>query len=96
MLLSPGDYVAEVKLVWTKDIASSEKGLFLALVKAVNYRQTFGTTEGLASFIEHIRKKVVTLITKFPQTIKESACIQQLRLVSLFLAKKFREDWLKA
>ena len=45
MMLSPGDFIAEVKLVRTKVVASSEKDLYLTFVKGVNYRETFGTSE---------------------------------------------------
>ena len=56
MMLSPGDFIAEVKLVWTKLVASSEKDLYLAFVKGVNCRETFGTSEELAPFIEYIKE----------------------------------------
>ena len=69
MLVSPGDFVAEVRLVWTK-ITTTHKvciywnnvlllkclqDLYITLIKSVNYRENFGTTDELPTFMDHIK-----------------------------------------
>ena len=54
---SPGDLVAEVKLVWTKVPPSKENDLYLAFVRKVNFRETFGTKEEVTTYVDFMRQQ---------------------------------------
>ena len=69
MLVSPGDFVAEVRYVWTK-ITTTHKvciycnnvllheclqDLYLTLIKSVNYSENFGTIDEPPTFMDHIK-----------------------------------------
>ena len=50
----PGDFIQEVRLVWSRIGLSNEKDLCLVMVRIVNFRKEFSTDENLSVFEDYV------------------------------------------